>query len=134
MQVQQVPTEWAPSVWGQVSHFFVPAIPHARGDYTLEHMQAMVCTGQWMLVVATQGEQVVGAAVISLFNRPAARVAFIYALGGKRVVTDNTLSQFKQLAASLGATEVECAVRESVARLLRRVRIQEKYRIVGVQL
>lgn len=131
MQLQQVPLEWAPKVWGQVSHFFVAAVTHAQGDYSLDHMQTMVCTGQWLLVVVTEAEQIHGAIVVSVFNRPAARVGFVHALGGKGIVTDNTIMQFKALVAALGATEIEGAVRESVARLVRRVGLREKYRIVG---
>jgi hypothetical protein len=134
MGLQQVPVEWAPKVWGQVSHFFASAVEYAQGELTVEQIQAMLNTGQWGLLIATDGVNISGAAAFSVFNRPSGRIAFIHALGGEGVVSADTLDELKNIMGSLGATEIECAARESAARLYRMCGMHEKYRIVGVKL
>jgi len=135
MRLQVVPLEWVPSTWPMVAAFLGSALEHAHGDYTLDHVQAYVASGRWVLVVATEdGPTVVGAATVELFNRPADRVAMITAMGGRFVTTAECLVQLRGLMATLGATCIEAAVRDSVGRLLARLGFMEKYKIVGVTL
>ena len=117
-----------------VSAFIEDALKHAKGDYTLDHVQSLLSAGEWTLVVGVEGEVIHGAATISIFNRPADRVAFITTTGGKLVIDEQTIEQVKAIAASMGATTLECAARESMTRLLGRYGFEEKYRITGVKL
>lgn len=117
-----------------VSAFIEDALKHAKGDYTLDHVQSLLSTGEWTLVVGVEDGVIHGAATVSLFNRPADRVAFITTIGGKLVINDETFEQVKAIAFSMGATALECAARESMTRLLGRYGFEEKYRIVGVKL
>ena len=86
-----------------------------------------------VIQVATD-EGIEGAALVQFFNRPNDRVCFIMAIGGKLVTNDGTFEQLKNYAASNGATCIEGAARESIARLWTRYGLTEKYRIVGVKL
>jgi hypothetical protein len=117
-----------------VSAFIADALEQSKGDYTLDHVQSLLSTGEWTLVVGVEDGVVHGAATISFFNRPADRVAFITTTGGKLVIDEKTIEQVKAIAASMGATALECAARESMTRLLGRYGFEEKYRIVGVKL
>ena len=117
-----------------VSAFIEDALKHAKGDYTLDHVQSLLSTGEWTLVVGVEDGVIHGAATVSLFNRPTDRVAFITTIGGKLVIDDSTFEQVKAIVASMGATALECAARESMTRLLGRYGFEEKYRIVGVKL
>lgn len=117
-----------------VSAFIADALEQSKGDYTLDHVQSLLSTGEWTLVVGVEDEVIHGAATISFFNRPSARVAFITTIGGKLVINDETFEQVKAIAASMGATTLECAARESMTRLLGRYGFEEKYRITGVKL
>jgi hypothetical protein len=134
MNVQHVPLEWVPKTWPLVKDHLASAMGHSKGDYTVDHVQVYVTSGQWILLVATDGETIHGAATVEFFNRPGARVAFITAVGGKFISGKETIDQFKALLASFGATSIEGAARESVARLWSRYGFEEKYRIVEFKL
>ena len=134
MNLQVVPVQWVHRTWPMVSAFIGEALEHAKGDYTLDHVQSLLSSGEWTLVVGVEDEVIHGAATISFFNRPSARVAFITTTGGKLVIDEQTIDQVKAIAASMGATTLECAARESMTRLLGRYGFEEKYRITGVKL
>jgi len=133
MKIQHVTLEWVNRTWPAVEPFIASALEHST-DYTLDQVKSFVAMGQWVLIVAVEAGEVQGAATVNLFNRPNARVAFITALGGKGILTPESFDQLKSLLALFGATEIEGAVRESVARLWNRCGATEKYRIVGVAL
>lgn len=134
MKVQHVPLDWVPRTWPLLKEHIAAALEHAKGDYTVDHVEAYVTTGQWVLLVATEGETICGAATIEFFNRPGKRVAFITAMGGEMLSTPEVVSQLKTVLAGFGANVIEGAVRESVARLYSKHGFEEKYRIVEVKL
>jgi hypothetical protein len=133
MNIQHVPLEWVPRTWSLVAPHIASALEHTD-DYTVDQVQTMVATGQWILLVAAEGETIYGAATVQLFNRPSQRVAFITAIGGKLISNQSTFDQLKQLLAAFGATHIEGAARESIARLWSRYGFEEKHRIVGVKI
>jgi hypothetical protein len=133
MKLERVPLEWVNITWPLVAPHFAQAVQHSQDGYTLDHIQVMVTTGQWMLVVFTEGETVCGALTLLFLNRPAERVAFITALGGKSVFSEDTTQQLRALAASQGAMVIEGAVRKSVARLAARYGFMEKTRIIKLK-
>lgn len=133
MKIQHVTLDWVHRTWPAAEPFLANALEHSS-DYTLDQVKTFVATGQWILVVAVEAGEIQGAAAINLFNRPNARVAFITALGGKGILTPESFEQLKALLTLFGATAIEGAVRESVARLWNRCGATEKYRIVGVTL
>lgn len=134
MKLEHVPLEWVNRVWGAAEPFLDNALEWSNGEYTVEHAQALVTTGQWMLLVATEDGKIHGAATITFFNRPTDRVAFITAIGGAGISSPDMFEQLKGFALSQGATALEGAARDSVARLWRRYGFAEKYKIVGVKL
>ena len=134
MKLQFVPVEWVNQTWPQVEAFIASALEYSKGEYTVEQAKVMATTGQWQLLVATTEEGIAGAALVQFFNRPNDRVCFVVALGGKLVIAAEPFEQLKTYAASMGATCIEGAVRESVARLWTRYGFSEKYRIGGVKL
>ena len=134
MKIQHVPLEWVPRTWPLVEGFIADALEFSKGDYTVDEVRTMVAMGQWMLLVAVDGETIHGAATVHLFNRPSARIAFITAIGGKLISSADTFAQLKALLASFGATAIEGAARESIARLWSRYGFETKYQIVGVKL
>lgn len=133
MKIQHVPLEWVPKTWPLVSGFVASGLEHTT-DYTVEQVQALVATGQWVLLVATEGETIQGAATVTLFNRPAARVAFITTIGGRLISSQDTFDQLKKLLAAFGATHIEGAARESIARLWSRYGFEPKYQVVEVKI
>lgn len=134
MNIQHVPVEWVNRVWPTVAPFIADAFSKSNGDYTVEYAQAMVLNGNWLLLVATDGTDIHGAATVVMYNRPKDRVAFITAIGGRLITSADTFLQLKALLAGFGATVLEGAAREAVARLWKRYGFEEKSRIVGVKL
>jgi len=134
MVVEVVPPEYIPQRWDQVSGFIKNALDYAQGDYDIEHVRVYLTTGQWMLLIGHDEAGVHGAAAVQFFNRPASRVAFIAAIGGRLISNPDTFAQLKSICKQYGATHIEGAARESIARLWSRYGLAEKYRIVGVTL
>ena len=134
MQIQRVDISHVHQVWNLVEPFIANAMEHSCGDYTVEQIKTLVVMGHWTLLVAVDDDGVKGAATVSFSNRPSDRVAFITAIGGKLISNPDTFEQLKQLLASTGATYIEGAARESIARLWSRYGFEEKYRIVGVKI
>lgn len=134
MKIQYVPIEWVNQTWPRVENFVVAALEHAQGDYTIDQVKALVTQGTWMLLVAVDGSEIKGAATINFYNRPNDRVGFISTIGGRLISNPDTFDQLKAFALSQGATVIEGAARESIARLWTRYGFTEKHRIVGVKL
>ena len=136
MNVQHVPIQYVNQTWVSVSDFIKAAIEQQTGDkdYTLEQVQLYVSSGQWMLLVATEDDVVIGAATVNLFNRPNHRVAFITYIGGRLIVNKESFKQMCQILKSFGATSIEGAVNDAIARLWQRFGFVEKYKIVEVAL
>lgn len=134
MRIQHVTTDFVSQVWPKVADYIQDALAY-QDDYTLEQAKVMLTNAQWMLVVAVADDEFIqGAAAISFVNRPNDRVAFIVAMGGKLITSQDTYLQFKDLLKVFGATYIEGASREAAARLWQRYGLQEKYRVVGAKL
>lgn len=134
MQVQRVDIAHVNQVWHLVEPYIANAMEYSCGDYTVDQVKTLVVMGHWTLLVAVDDDGVKGAATVSFSNRPSDRVAFITSIGGKLISNPDTFEQLKQLLASTGATYIEGAARESIARLWSRYGFEEKYRIVGVKI
>jgi hypothetical protein len=134
MNVHVVDAGHVHKIWPLVEGYIASALEHSKGDYTVESAKTLIATGQWMLLVAADETGIHGAATLYMFNRPHDRVAFVTAIGGKLIGNAETFEQLKQILANFGATTIEGAARESIARLWRRLGFQEKYKIVEVKL
>jgi hypothetical protein len=134
MNIQRVDVGHIHQVWPLVEGYMASALEHSKGDYTLESVKVLLATGQWVLIVAVNEEGVQGAATVSFSSRPHDRVAFVTLIGGKLISNDETFEQLKNMLRMMGATCIEGAARESIARLWSRYGFEEKYRIVGVKI
>jgi hypothetical protein len=65
---------------------------------------------------------------------PNDRVAFVIAIGGKLISNQDTYKQFSGLLKSYGATKIQGAAREAIARLWTRYGFKERYRIVEARI
>ena len=135
LKVQQVPIEYVNQVWDKVEHFLEAALEYSSGDYNIEEVRVMVSLVSWHLIVATDEENTIhGALVVFYFNRPADRVGFVVAIGGKLVSNRATWAQFEDILRSNGATYLEGAGRESIVKLWSRYGMKQKYIITGKSL
>lgn len=136
MKIQFVALDFVHVIWDQIAPFFQASMDGGGTyEYTLDQVKVRVTDGTWQVLVAVDdSNQIVGAAAVSFFNRPDARVGYINMLGGRLITGQDEFKQLMTYMQSHGATMIEASVRESVARLLNRHGFTEKYRVVGVKI
>ena len=133
--VQPVNIAYFHQTWGLVEELFAKANKYDTGDYTLDQIKAFLANGTWVLLVATDEENVIhGVASISFYNMPNYRVGFITAMAGKAIVNEDVYGQVCNFIKANGATRVQCAARESAARLYKQVGMQERHVIMETKL
>ena len=121
--------------WPLVEGYLAEALKWGEDDYTAEQAKTYLARGDWLLVVAVDEEKAIkGAAAVNFFNMPNDRVAFVIAIGGKLITNQDTYKQFSELLKSYGATKIQGAAREAIARLWTRYGFKERYRIVEARL
>lgn len=123
-------------VWPRVEAFIASAIDYSQGDYTLEQVKVYLAKGMWqLLVVVDDSSTIRGAIVVEYISRPNDRVAFVVAIGGRAIADKSGFESFCDVLRYNGATKIEGAVRDSVARLWKqKYGFSEKYTIVEVGL
>ena len=135
LTVQPVNVQYVHQTWSLVEELFVKANKYDAGDYTIDQIKAFLANGNWALLVATDEENVIhGVAAISFYNMPNYRVGFITAMAGKAIVNEDVYGQVCAFIKANGATRVQCAARESAARLYKQVGMQERHVIMETKL
>jgi hypothetical protein len=135
LTVKPVLVQYFHQTWPLVKDLFSKANKYDAGDYTVEQIKAFLANGSWLLLVATDEANVIhGAAAISFYNMPNYRVGFITAMAGKGIVNEDVYKQVCEIAKANGATKVQCAARESAARLYKQVGMQERHIIMETAL
>jgi hypothetical protein len=133
--IRHVPVQYVHQAWPLVEKYLADALQYGGDDYTLEQVKVYVATGQWILVVAADEQGAVkGAATITFSNYPNDRVAFVTFIGGRLISNQDTFNQFKDLLKANGATKIQGAAREAIARLWSRYGFEERYRIVETKI
>ena len=135
LTIQPVFTQSFHQTWPLVEGFLAEALKWGDDDYTVEQAKACLAKGEWLLVVAADEENKIhGAAAVNVYNMPNDRVAFVVAIGGKLISNKDTYEQFCTLLKSYGATKIQGAAREAIARLWTRYGFKDRYRIVEAKL
>jgi hypothetical protein len=136
LTVKSVSVTFFHQTWPLVEHFLADALKWGEDDYTVEQAKTYLARGDWLLLVAVDEENSIhGAAAVNFNNMPNDRVAFITAIGGKLISSKEVFEQFCKLLKTYGATKVQGAARESVARLWAiKYGFKERYRIVEVKI
>ena len=135
LSIQPVGTAYFHQTWPLVEGFLAEALKWGEDDYTAEQAKDFLARGDWLLVVAVDEEnKIQGAAAVNFFNMPNDRIAFVIAIGGKLISNQDTYKQFSSLLKSYGATKIQGAAREAIARLWTRYGFKERYRIVEARI
>ena len=131
MKVQPVPVELVQQVWPLVKGYLEAANLHGGGDYTLDQIRLLVSNGTWLLLVVADDEHKIhGAITVSFNNMPNDRVAFITFIGGNLISSKETFAQLAGILKTHGATKIQGAAREAVARLWKRYGFENRHIIV----
>jgi len=136
MNVHAIPRHLVPKLWPKVSAWLDKAMTHSAGEYNLDQLQALVVRGDQVLMIAVDDAgDLLGAATVAFVLYPAARVAFITAIGGRMLANRDLFAQLCEWARLEGCTSVQGTAFESSARLWKeKLGFEEIYRIVEVKL
>jgi len=135
LTVQLVNVAQFHQTWALVEELFAKATKQDSDDYTLDQIKGLLASGSWVLLVATDEENVIhGAAAINFYNMLNYRVGFITAMAGKAIVNEDVYGQVCSFIKANGATRVQCAAKESAAKLYKQVGMQERHIIMETKL
>ena len=135
LSVKTIPFQHVHQAWAMVEKYIADAMQYGGDDYTLDQVKVYLASGQWALLVAVdEAGAIHGAATVSFINYPNDRVAFITFIGGKLISNKDTFAQMSGILKGFGATKIQGAARESIARLWRRYGFKERYRIVETKI
>lgn len=137
-QVLIVPVDNVVQTWPLVEKFLRSSVElgnDGQGQcYNLHHVQAFVASGAWVLYVAVDEGQVIGAATVSFINYPLQRVAFITQIGGRMIASKEMFEQFKAALKARGATKLQGYGRPSIVRLWRKLDIEPSMALIEATL
>lgn len=139
VRIQHVETNNVQQVWPLVEGFLKEALekghdfPEWASSYNISHIQMFLTSGQWLLLAAVdEAGAVIGAATVSFINYPLHRVAFVTAIGGKLISSQDTFEQLKTILKLRGATKIQGYGRESIVRLWKRYNFEPRNTLVEV--
>lgn len=123
MVISPVAANFVNQVWPSVKGFIQESqdkgLVSGSADYNPDQILVYLVTGQWLLIVATDENNVIkGAMTLSFINYPLNRVAFVTTTGGKMIINKDTFEQLKSIAKHHGATKIQAMARPSMVRLL----------------
>ena len=135
LSVRTVPLQNVHQAWPLVEKYIADAVQYSGGDYKLDQVKVFLANGQWILIVAIDEQgAILGAATVNFINYPNDRVAFITFIGGKLISNKDTFAQLKSVLSGFGATKIQGAAREAIARLWSRYGFEERYIIVEAKI
>jgi hypothetical protein len=139
LAIRHVDVNYMQQTWPMVKPFIDEAMekggefPDWAAGYNVDHIQGFLTAGQWLLLVAVDEENVIhGAATVSFINYPLHRVAFVTAIGGKLISSQDTFAQLKAILKQRGATKIQGYGRESIVRLWKRYDFEPRNTLVEV--
>jgi len=136
LSVRVIPSNSVSQNWHLVEAFIKSAEEKFGGaEYTTDQIKVYLVQGQWMLLVAVdEDNKIQGAATVSFINYPNDRVAFVTAIGGKLVTSQDTFKQMSEILKVNGATKIQGVAKEAIARLWKRFGFEEKAILVETKL
>ena len=141
LTVQPVDINYVQQVWPLVKEYLNDGLhkdddsPEWSACYNLDHVQAFIAAGQWLLLVASdENGDIHGAATVSFSNYPMHRIAFITLIGGRLISSKDTFEQLKLLLKQRGATKIQGYGRPAIVRLWQRYGFEPRTTLVETQL
>lgn len=131
MLVRRYSPKQIQSEWAVIEGYIANALTQSECDeYDVEDIKSSLINEHLHLFVGVEQDKIQGVIVISFVQYPKQKVAFICAYGGKFVTNKEAYKQLCLLFKAFGATKVQGYVRNSVARLTKRLGFVEKQILV----
>lgn len=135
MKIEQIRPQYVCQVWPAVHAMLEKALYYSGGEYSIDQLKFMLVRGEQVLLVAATDEGVIGACSIAFNDYPNDRIAFITAIGGRLIACPELYGQLQDWCRINGATKIQGAARESVARLWKqKFCFEQRYIIVEQRL
>lgn len=135
LAIKSVTPVYVHQIWSEIETYLAEALKWGEDDYTVDQAKVYLANGDWVLIVAVdETNKIHGAAAVRFNNMPNSRVAFVIAMGGRLISNKDTYEQFCSVLKSFGATKIQGAARDSVARLWTRYGFRERYKIVEAKI
>jgi hypothetical protein len=131
-----IPPVQVNAAWPQVEPFIVTALTKAHGELDAQQVRLLCVQGQAEIFVHRVDDLIRAVAVVEYVNYPNMRVANVIAIAGRGVVDlADALAEWKAfLKKERACQQLRGYAPEALARLWRRVGVNELYRVVGVEL
>jgi hypothetical protein len=130
MKILRIPTDQIAQRWLTIAPFIEDSLAFSGGDFTVDQVRVYLSGGQWLTLGVFDEQNLLGVICVQFTNMPNDRVAFITAISGKNITNFDTFQQFQAILKAHGATKIQGGVRESVARLWRRLGFSQRYILV----
>jgi hypothetical protein len=116
-QVSIVSIDHVNTVWPEMAPFIKSSLATSLGDYTIDQVKLLILQGSYQLLAITNNDGLIGATVVYFINYPSKRVCYVFCLGGKNLMNEETISQVADWAKANGATSFRATVQDAQARL-----------------
>lgn len=133
ISVHAVPLEFVQQTWPLAKPHIISGLQEGSGEnntrmtYNDDHVLSYLVAANWELFVAIGEDGLMkGAATVSYINYPLHRVAFITAVGGRLIASQDSFNQLKILFKARGATMIQGYGRPSIIRLWKRFDFQPR--------
>ena len=125
LTIRPVDSAYIHQTWHLVKDYIAESLEkgmlNGMPDYTLDHIQAFLSSGQWVLLVAVDESNTIhGAMTVSFVNYPLNRIAFVTTTGGKLIINKDTFNQLQSIAKYHGATKIQAMARPAMVKLLQK--------------
>lgn len=134
MELERIPPHQVVAVWPKVEPFLAAAFEHSAGEYSVEQLRVFLTSGLQVLLAFVEDGEAHGALVVATESYPNFSVAFVVAVGGRALVTDDNRDKLFAWCRANGYTHIRGAAYESIARLWQRIGAREIYRMVEIEL
>ena len=131
--VHAVPLEFVQQTWPLAKPHIIAGLQEGCSEnspnitYNQHHVQSYLASGEWELFVAMGEDGLMkAAATVSYINYPLHRVAFITAVGGRLIASQESFNQLTKLFKMRGATMVQGYGRPAIIRLWKRFNFQPR--------
>ena len=131
--IHAVPLEFVQQTWPLARPHIIAGLQEGSSEnspnitYNQHHVQSYLASGEWELFVAMGEDGLMkGAATVSYINYPLHRVAFITAVGGRLIASQESFNQLTKLFKMRGATMVQGYGRPAIIRLWKRFNFQPR--------
>jgi hypothetical protein len=115
--------------WDSIEHHIKHALDFSP-DITLDDVRRAVFNGTYNVIAVLRSGDIVGAVVYKLQHIKGHLVAFVMAIGGRWIATENGIGEFKDFLRGFGVTKLQGIARPSVARLWTKLGVTPLYTVM----